>query len=591
MGAKVEVVPGARDRIDRRGAFAWTDAGLVALVVLFVWFLSGAQRRTFLHTPDSEFYLSLGAFSDDVTDRAPTDLYYWTKLGIILPARFLAYVLNASAALDAFHFLLLALVVGASYRAARIGFPRSMACVAALFISLNTVFLGFLGDPYATGAAMTGLTVLYSCALVWLLERDAGGWGAPAVLGCVCAWLVMVNPYAALLGGVGLLGLVLANLPVVARVPRLGLIASAAALVVSFAVSMAAFLALGGMMFPGLEWFETLRSFSSSADPSVWAEDDWTWLATETSLLVPTVAAMVALVALWRDPRSALARSGAALAGLVPLFALGFKLETGSNVLETSMYSALLWPSALLGVVAGIASLTSGWRSSSLGYLLIVLCPAAWMFAGRWSGTATPTTAGVITGGVCLIVGVTMISSGDRGAGQPHMTPSTGAATLGLIPLLVLGVLFQFLQNGRPVYLESIHPRVEYEAAYNENSSGATVERDLAVQSWLIEQTRSSDRVLVWAEWPFITAAAMQLWGPNSAGSAETGLGEAGLAAVQQVKPTIFVTYSGAMSRADAITDELASQWEVSDRQCRDFSEPGLPELVVCINRLGEPSH
>lgn len=55
------------------------DLGAVAGISIFIFF--AARMWTGLDTPDSSFYTSLALFGDQVTDRAPFDSYYWTRLG------------------------------------------------------------------------------------------------------------------------------------------------------------------------------------------------------------------------------------------------------------------------------------------------------------------------------------------------------------------------------------------------------------------------------------------------------------------------------------------------------------------------------
>ena len=56
-------------------------------ITLFTGLLS--QRWAGLDTPDSSFYASLSLFGDEVSDRAPDNSYYWTRLGYIVPVRLL----------------------------------------------------------------------------------------------------------------------------------------------------------------------------------------------------------------------------------------------------------------------------------------------------------------------------------------------------------------------------------------------------------------------------------------------------------------------------------------------------------------------
>ena len=59
----------------------WISPLLVAVGIFVL-----SQQWSGLDTPDSEFYASLAIFTDAVTDRAPIDSYYWTRLGLIAPA-------------------------------------------------------------------------------------------------------------------------------------------------------------------------------------------------------------------------------------------------------------------------------------------------------------------------------------------------------------------------------------------------------------------------------------------------------------------------------------------------------------------------
>jgi len=61
----------------------WPDIALIATLTLVIGLI--AQQWSGLDTPDSSFYFSLANFGSQITDRAPIDSYYWTRLGVIAP--------------------------------------------------------------------------------------------------------------------------------------------------------------------------------------------------------------------------------------------------------------------------------------------------------------------------------------------------------------------------------------------------------------------------------------------------------------------------------------------------------------------------
>lgn len=149
-----------------RGRLA--DVGVMAACWAFVAFLSTAQHWTGLDTPDSEFYATLGLFGHDVTDRAVLPVYYWTRLGTIAPVRALTEALGPWTGYHVFWLLLLAVVICALYLMARRFTGRTVSALLATLVALNTVILGYLGNPYPTGTAFAAMLVVIGGA-VWTI--------------------------------------------------------------------------------------------------------------------------------------------------------------------------------------------------------------------------------------------------------------------------------------------------------------------------------------------------------------------------------------------------------------------------------------
>jgi hypothetical protein len=554
-------------------------------VAALVRWLSGAQHLTFLHTPDSEFYFSLGSFGSAVTDRAPDDYYYWTKLGVVLPLRALASFLPPLVALDVLHTILTVIVAGSAYAVARTGWSRPGASLAAAFATLNTVVVGFIGDPYAAGTAIAGLSALLATAVWWLRGDRPCRWPLAALMGLLGAWLVMVNPYSLVVGAAGFAGVLVAGAGTARRSGVRVVGGSLVALVGAFTGAFLAFLALGRWAFPGLSWFSSLGQFLFNADLSSWAEPDWRWAATEISLLVPISAGVVSLIALRMGPAGRSARTAAGLATVTPVAALMYKLVSDSNILEVSVYNSMLWPAALLAVVL-VASTTAEPRLGRVAGILLAAAPLAWILAGHWSReVSTPTALAAAT---CVTLAAGALLAWAR-TGRVLIT-TWPVLSAGVAVLVVLGSLFQVLQNGLPQHPTGTLSRVSYSWAFRPGAAGAYLDQDARVQAWLIDQTDPHAQLLVWNEPETRSAASMQLWGSNSAGPGfGEPLGTEGIGRVRDLGADAVVTYATRPTSVDRVRSELDRHWQVADPVCRTFtSGAAVRSLTVCILRLGD---
>ena len=325
-----------------------------AVVVLGLWagimFLSGAETYTFLHTPDSEFYASLSAYGSQITDRAPEDAYYWTKLGLIVPQYLLSQFLGFETAHALFRAWLILCTVASAYAVGRSSGSRSVGALGALFVGLNSVLLGFFGDTYVTGAGIASLAVLFAL----LFHAPRGGSGKRLLwfgVGLDFGWMLMLHPNVVVIAAPAAVVLAVGGQLVMTTRGLRPLVARVAWAILGLLVALLVHILAGAVIFPGLNWVDTVVTWSLKIDGSDYAAPSWAWLATETSLLVPVTCAVVSL-GIWlasRRPEVGLF----AVAGLVPMAtAIAFTLATGGAFLEASIFNALLWPWALLGLVA-----------------------------------------------------------------------------------------------------------------------------------------------------------------------------------------------------------------------------------------------
>jgi len=146
----------SRSAVNTRGLFydAAAVLGITSLAALV------SQPWTGVNSPDSEFYASLALFGDQVASRALDAAYLWTRLGYIVPVRGLVTTFDPWIGFEVWRWLLIALIVGATYLSVRLVAGRWLATIAATLVTLSTIVLGFVGNTYLTG------TIL---AATWLL--------------------------------------------------------------------------------------------------------------------------------------------------------------------------------------------------------------------------------------------------------------------------------------------------------------------------------------------------------------------------------------------------------------------------------------
>ena len=117
-------------------------------------FVLGVSLWTQPQTPDSEFYLTLAMFGDDITDHVVNPAYYWTRVGVVVPLRLFVHAFGLEGGYWVWHLVLLAVALIPAYELVRRIIGRVAATAAGGFILLNLVFLTVLGNPYVTSAVV-----------------------------------------------------------------------------------------------------------------------------------------------------------------------------------------------------------------------------------------------------------------------------------------------------------------------------------------------------------------------------------------------------------------------------------------------------
>ncbi len=546
-----------------RGRLA--DALLITAITAFTAVAS--QRWAGLDTPDSSFYASLGLFGDDVTDRSVIQSYYWTRLGYIAPVRALTGILGAWPGLAVYRVLLILLVVASLYVAARVFGSRSAAAVVTAILVMSTVVLAYLGNPYVTGSALAGISVAIAAGI--LPSRRAC-----AVAGVALGWLAMTNPTGALLAGTIWLAL-----RIHARRRALDLaIAGVAA-----AVTFGAFLLVGRVIFPRMDWFETYFTWNAKLNYSDFASREPVWLH-DISLLVP-LAVLIAAACSWALNRN---ERWAQLPFLISASSIGFMLVfspiMGGIALEAPMYQAMLWPPALFAtgiLVAGrigeVPWRPPAYAAAAVGLLLVV-------GAGHWPGAMT------FALGLAVAVLLAALLVGGVGVWR---RPDAPAAVVVIVLAMSLALASaQLLQNSRRAL--GLYYLSPYSNAFNDNPISDKLHTAVNAQEWLLSRTSDSDRILSWVDgdWAggdreLYVVAAMQLWGENRVTLEPTPTAD-DIARLDSIRPSVLQLVGPRMDGILRFWSSLPGSLRASPPECYDFAWPmgAIAQGHSCLTRL-----
>lgn len=574
------------------------DVGAVVAIWAFVSFGSTAQRWTGLDTPDSEFYASLGLFGHEVTDRAVYPVYYWTRYGTILPVRGLTEWLGSWPGYHAFWLVLVAVVVAASFLLVRRFTSRFIAALLALFISLNTVMLSMLGNPYLSGTVIAATFVMMA-ALAFTLpspdeivdEEPASHVVAPIVSGLALGWLAMTNPYGATLAAAVWIAATLV-IALQWRAGRLAYLVRSAGLgALGAAASFGSLLVLGSSVFPGMDWLETNRYWSQVLNSADYVSDVWSFHR-DILLIVPVIAMVSVLLLLALRPQNHVLRLAAVLSPAAAAFAFAFLYLSPSNTLEVPHYQALQWPPALAAVALAVAAIIG--RRSSPWWVVVVgaVGVVGTIVVGHWTGTLKLEVGWIIAAVVTAVFAGTLALASAR-LDRPK-APSAIALVSVVVATSILFGTFQLLQNAhRPLTNVAESP---FSNAFNANDVFAKLESAEQAQSWLISRTTSADKVMVWvdADWgvdeTLLPLAAFQIWGANQITPLPTLYGPE-LERAQDIRPSVVAMYGRSMRAITRFWASLPGDVRRADPDCTQYPwpNPNVPTAYVCLARLSWP--
>jgi hypothetical protein len=325
--------------------------------------------------------------------------------------------------------------------------------------------------------------------------------------------------------------------------------------------SFAAFLAIGKLIFPTMNWFATyldaqqitLSNFSS--DTAVWLQD--------ISLLVPA-SVLIITIANWASNRHNVAAQQAFIISTTSAtFMLIFNPMMGGIALEAPIYQAMLWPPALIALaLAATSRMNDDVSSSKIPQLVAVL------------GIIAIVAAGYVAPGIELSVGVGIAVAITA---VVIFTPKTTTATIITVATFLAGA--QLLQNSRDdLGLYYLSP---YHWAYASNPIETKIRTAVNSQEWLLQNTADDDTILLWVDGPWTegdrelyVAAGMQLWGENRVTLEPTLSGEFGLKQLNTVRPNVLALYGKSMDAVMTFWESIPKENDPTAPICYDYTWP-----------------
>lgn len=555
------------------------DAAIVAAISIFSAFLSGSKQWAGFNSPDSEFYASLALFGNEVTDRAPEPAYYWTRLGFIAPVRAVVSILGPWGGFALWRFLLIALIAASLYWLVRQRSTRQLAAVIALFASLNTMVLSYVGNPYLTGTIIAATLLLIALATWCVFGTPRISWLPALLSGATAGWLLMLNPYACFLAlsmwvGVRIVGICVAT----ARRWRVLLIDVLAA-TVGFTVALLTFLGFGLLLFPGRSWIGTYLDWNGRLDYASFISDPMIW-TNDIALLVPISALVMAAIAALTTRGNRWALTAVVIAGAnIAFTAIYFALVPGPW-LEAPHYVAKLWPGSLAAIGLAAAVLL---KRRSLPPIALIVPLAALplvLWSGRWHLVIDRAQGVLIAIVICLTFFVAAIIA--------RRTANLPSALAVLVALSIIAIGMQLLQNGRGFI--GIYGQYPFRAAYVDFSGEQIMREKIKAEQWLIDNTSATDKVGIWTDPDRMlsSVAAMQLWGKYNNVTGAATLTRDDVDRLELSRPTAIAMYAPNRQQVDTFWGSIPPWARPSTPECTTVQIPGIgvQEAYVCLTHL-----
>jgi hypothetical protein len=533
------------------------DAAIIAAITIAIGLIS--QQWAGLDTPDSSFYFSLANFGSQITDRAPIDSYYWTRLGVIGPTYAFTQLFGPWIGYFLWRLTLLAIIITSFYIAARkFHAPRSQAAMLTGTLTASTVILSYLSNPYVTATSLAAISISICSALF-------RGKTAALVAGAALGWLAMTNPYAALLAGSLWLATSLQrSLANKASQGISHLITQCALAALAALATFGAFLLIGAQLFPGMNWLQTYLEWNAKLDYSNFSSQSPVWLS-DPSLLVPVCAFIVIAFNWWKHKTP---QTQAALTIALTTLGVSFSFlpAMAGITLQATFYTAMLWiPMSLAMALAFSRHFPAPVWITPIALTIVI---GAGFQAIHFNGYVAAAIAVVATAFLIAFKNGKLL----------------------LVAFVVFLASAQLIQNSRGqigVFYSS-----PFVWAFHSNPIKLKLANSLNAQEWLIANTTPQDQILTYVDGDWLAgdrnlyvAAGMQFWGENRI-SVTRELRSEDFKRIKEIQPTVFALYGPNIERLQQYANALPNGNQLGPLTCFDFNWPTIQDgALLCLAR------
>jgi hypothetical protein len=577
---KINFLPNALNNL-RYKSSVLRNSLLIVFLSIFISRLSGSEKVTQLLVPDSEFYLTLGLFGSEITDRAPVPAYYWTRLGVIAPRYGLKILFGDYKSLIYYRDFLILVTVASVFLLFLFLFNKIfVSIIAASIITLNTTILFAYGDTYITGTVLAISFVLLSITLSIIIDANSKFNVVKFfVLGSMQAWMVMTYPNAFIFNSILLFLLFLFNYTRFKSKSNFfkGILLSFFGFLFTFSL----FIFIGKSLFPELDWLSTYLHYYRVLVPANYRQSSYLNLINETSYLF--IAFAIFYFFLLKNYLSSFERDYLSILVLAPILIHVFLwlLFGQGPTLEWRVFISFLWPATLIGIVIIVFKIQ---QFKSFTPLNRIICIVSTIFllilSGHFSYSLGLYT--VITLLIVLILISTFLAKQIK----------YGHKVIAPLFLLFLVVFPQLFQNLGPLLKNGSITGHPYYLAFIDSREDEDVKTNIKVQKWVLKNTIEIDRILVWVE-PgtyIVPLAAMQLWGPNSVSHThEIQDWDKNNLVASQANKLIFYGYNpSAFEKFEKSL--LNSSFDLVKNKCKYFKESTrVLSPLVCIYTVSAP--
>jgi len=486
------------------------------LITFLSYFVLPFNKWNSYFTPDSEFYLSLTIFGNDLVEKVINPAYYWTKSGQIIPDHLLASVFGWETGIQITQFIKLLIISFSSFVIFYL--TKRNALTALIFVSfftLNGTILTMLGNTYVTASVLSILTLFYLILKIYVDTYHAKG--AKHFVSIVALWVILtfsIFVYPILTTNLGVIFLAfLLWLLFTQSITTQYIIRFSSLAIFTIGMTFFSSLFITKHVFPNQNWLATVKFYMKNLNASDYSNDSkYAVLFGDYALLVIVIGLILSIYIIIKRINFTQNTYCVAISQIALLLFALLQVEfLDSAILEASFLSAFFWiPSLLvtcLYFVEKIPRFNLNARFTLFYFIVMLVIFSVLRF---WSDNFFRNTTHSLKINLFLIVLITCIVLFEERISFGN------TVKFQLIFVFLIYSSFAHFQNSRELSNSAIGRIPYFSSSENRELSEANVH--VLLEKELLSQIEKDEKSVVWTPpgSTLVTYAAMHFWGPNS---------------------------------------------------------------------------